>query len=108
MRSDLARVLAIGVGHAHVTGVRAAKAGAGAASPSHADLGTLDQLSQADPSSELVDRVRRQAYAELASSRGAWRWIALGWSRVALPVALALITVGYLRWAIESASAMYR
>jgi hypothetical protein len=72
------------------------------------DLGTLDKLSQADPSSELVERVRRQAYAELARSRGARQWIALGWSRVALPVALTLIVVGYLKWAIESASAMYR
>ena len=72
------------------------------------DLGMLDRLSQTDPSLELVDRVRRQAYAELASSRGAWRWITLGWSRVALPVALTLIAVGYLKWAIESASAMCR
>jgi hypothetical protein len=72
------------------------------------DLNALHRLPQTGPSQALADRVRRQAHAELARSRGYREWIALGWLRVALPVGITLTVVGYLRWAIESASAIYR
>jgi hypothetical protein len=69
------------------------------------DLHVLRELT---PSPELVERVRRRAHAELAGRRGPASWIALAWTRVGLPVALVATVVGYLTWAFESASALYR
>jgi hypothetical protein len=71
-------------------------------------LRALRELPALEPSPELVERVRRRAHADLAGPRGPASWITLAWTRVGLPVALVATVVGYLTWAFESASALYR
>ena len=68
----------------------------------------LRELPAHQPRSELVERGRGRAHGDLAGSRGPVGWIALAWTRVGLPVALVATVVGYLTWAFESASALYR
>ena len=77
---------------------------------SDADLRALRGLGGIEPPRELGDRVRRQAHAELeAASADSWLTTAtLVWTRVGLPAALAVTVVGYLTWAMTSASALYR
>jgi hypothetical protein len=72
------------------------------------DLRALRELPAAEPPAALAERVRRQAHDDLARTRGPSAWIALAWTRVGLPVALVATVVGYLTWAFESASALYR
>jgi len=75
------------------------------------DVLALRGLPPLEPATEWADIVRRRAHAELArpsdlrSLRGR---IGLGWPRVIVSVALTLVISGYLRWAIESASSVYR
>jgi hypothetical protein len=56
--------------------------------------------------------VRRRALAELEAltSPGGASWWRIGgrvWMRVALPVGLTVTVLGYLSWAVTSASALY-
>jgi hypothetical protein len=78
-----------------------------------ADLSSLRALAPVDAPREVVERVRRQAHAELEVSAqpggmGWWTLAARAWSRVGLPAALAVTVVVYLSWAMSSASALYR
>ena len=74
------------------------------------DLKALRQLAPVEPPRELVDRVRRQARANLeAASMGSWLSVATrAWTTVGLPAALTVTVVAYLSWAVTSASALYR
>jgi hypothetical protein len=75
------------------------------------DLRALRELPVPEPSAALVERVRRRAHGDLADltrARGPVAWIVLAWTRVGLPVALVVAVVGYLAFAFESASALYR
>jgi len=74
------------------------------------DLRALRELGSIEPPREVVDRVRRHAHAELeAASAGSWLTTATRvWTLVGLPAALAVTVVGYLSWAMTSASALYR
>jgi hypothetical protein len=74
------------------------------------DLRALRELGPIEPPRELADRVRRKGRAELTSAAaGSWLTLATrAWTRVGLPVALAATVVGYLSWAVTSASALYR
>jgi len=70
----------------------------------------LRALAPGEPPAEVVGRVRRLAHAELeAATGGTWLTTAVrAWNRVGLPAALAVTVVGYLSWAVTSASALYR
>jgi hypothetical protein len=73
------------------------------------DLSALRTLEPVEPPRELMDRVRRQAHAELeVSAHGTW-WTALtmAWNRVGLPAALTVTVVGYLAWAVSATGALY-
>jgi hypothetical protein len=81
--------------------------------PIEKDLGSLRALGPIDAPREVVDRVRRQAHAELQAAAhpggaGWWAVAARAWMRVGLPAALAVTVVAYLSWAVSSASALYR
>lgn len=73
-------------------------------------MNALRTLPAVDPPRELVDRVQRQAHAELeAASGGDWLVLATrAWTRVGLPAVLTVTVIGYLAWAVSSASALYR
>jgi hypothetical protein len=73
-------------------------------------LRSLASFAPGEPSAQAVARVRRLAHDELeAATAGTWLTMASrAWSRVGLPAALAVTVVGYLSWAVTSASALYR
>jgi len=77
------------------------------------DLRALRDLPPIEPRAAVVARVRQLAGVELAAGAGD-RWLTFrsrasrAWSRVGLPAALAVTVVGYLSWAVTSASALYR
>lgn len=70
----------------------------------------LRTLGPVEPSAALDARVRRQARAELSmASRPGWMALASrAFTRVALPAAITVTSVGYLRWAVEAVSALHR
>jgi hypothetical protein len=70
------------------------------------DLRALRQLPAPEPPPALDARVRRRAHEELRR-QAAVSWLTLAWTRVALPAALAVTVLGYLRWAITAASSLY-
>jgi len=74
------------------------------------DLRALRELGPIEPPRELGHRVKRQGRAQLeAMSAGSWLTVAIrAWTRVGLPAALVATVVGYLSWAVTSASALYR
>jgi len=72
------------------------------------DLRALRGVGSIEPPRELSARIRRQGHAQLAR-RGGWVFAATrAWTRVGLPAALAVMVIGYLSWAVTSASALYR
>ena len=71
------------------------------------DLRGLRDLPDAAPSAALDARVLRRAHDELRRQQALSR-LALVWTRVALPAALAAAAVGYLRWALDAAGALHR
>jgi hypothetical protein len=70
----------------------------------------LRSLPPAAPPCELTEHVRRRAHGELAlSTRGGWLpLVTRAWTRVVLPAAVVTTVVGYLSWAVGTASALYR
>jgi hypothetical protein len=70
----------------------------------------LRALGSSDPPREVADRVRAQAHGELeAAVAGGWLPLAIrAWTRVGLPVTLTATVLGYLAWAMSSATALYR
>ncbi len=70
-------------------------------------LRALRELPAEAPPPALDARVLRRAHDELRRQQ-ALSWAAMAWTRVALPAALAATVVGYLNWAIGTASALYR
>jgi hypothetical protein len=74
------------------------------------DLRALRELRPVEPPPELGHRVWLQGRAEMeAVSAGSWLTLAIrAWTRVGLPAALVATVVGYLSWAVTSASALYR
>ncbi|MDP9149837.1 MAG: hypothetical protein M3O36_07875 [Myxococcota bacterium] len=74
-------------------------------SPDH----DLRSLGPVQPAGSLVSRVRRAAHGELlAVRRPRWRVATLRWAWRVLPAAIALTVGGYLHWALQAASALYR
>jgi hypothetical protein len=71
------------------------------------DLGDFPPV---PPPAALDARVRRAAQAELDMAAGPrWRATALRvWTQVALPAAITVTVVGYLSWAVQTASGLYR
>jgi hypothetical protein len=74
------------------------------------DVKALQALPPVEPPAHLRDAVRRRAHADLqVAAAGGWLAVATrAWTRVGLPAALAVTVVGYLSWAVTSASALYR
>jgi hypothetical protein len=70
------------------------------------DLRALRELPAPAPARALDARIRRRAHEEL-KRQAAVSWLTMAWTRVALPAALAVMVLGYLRWAITAASALY-
>jgi hypothetical protein len=78
--------------------------------PDDRDLKSLAALAPIEPPAELMGRVRRQAHRELEVAREG-DWLARAtrvWNLVGLPAALTVMVIGYLSWAVDSASALYR
>jgi hypothetical protein len=75
-----------------------------------ADDDDLCLLAPVEPPAEVASRVRRIAVGELSAARGPrWRAVAArGWTAMAVPVAIAVAVAGYLHWAVQAASALYR
>jgi hypothetical protein len=70
----------------------------------------LASLPPVEPPRALALRVRRMAHKELAAAPAPrWRAIAAqAFTRVALPAAVTVTVAGYLHWAVQAASALYR
>jgi hypothetical protein len=70
----------------------------------------LRTLPAIEPSDTLTARVRRAGQRELSAAHGPrWRfWALQAFTRLALPAAIAWTVVGYLRWAVLTASALQR
>ena len=60
------------------------------------------------PPEALDARVRRLAHAELRAATGPrWQVLAVrAWNQVCLPAAVVVTVVGYLSWAVHTASAL--
>ena len=70
----------------------------------------LRSLAGPEPSAELDARVRRLAAVELSRPPVA-RWragLSRAATRVVVPGVIVVTVVGYLHWAVASASALYR
>ncbi len=78
--------------------------------PDDDELKALRALAPVEPPAALREGVRRRALSDLqVAAAGGWLAVATqAWTRVGLPAALAVTVIGYLSWAVTSASALYR